>query len=153
MLFLKQCAAFVAIIGATIFALSQLPGVAGFDMQVTGWGWVWYIGGMIGYFIGHSMVFDRIDKALAVKGNSERPALETFAFESTKWFCFPVGATLGSLILPSAFTFVNPWGGVLAVAVLGVGLGLERVAQNFIKTRHAAKQAANADGKQDDGSK
>lgn len=146
MLLFKQCLAFIGILGATILIALNVPGIDDFDIQVNGWGWAWYLGGMIAYFIVHDLVFGRIDKALGVT-ESTRSNLQVFGYEATKWYAFPVGATLGSLALPAAFTFVNPLAGVALVAIMGVGFGLEKVAQRWIRASHNAKLARQAEEK------
>lgn len=149
MLFVKQLLALACTVGGTLLVISQVPAVQGSDMQITGWGWLWFIVGTIAYFIAHDMVFNRIDKALGIIREADRSTLETFLFEATKWYFLPAGALLGWLVLPGAFTFVNPLGGVLLSTILGVGLGIYTLVLNWIRARHMARQNDKTENKTD----
>ncbi|MBY0552836.1 MAG: hypothetical protein K2W95_36470 [Candidatus Obscuribacterales bacterium] len=144
MLFLKQLVAFVAIFGAAIAACYAIPAVNAFDIDINGWGWLAYFGGIIGSFIGVGFISAKVDRALGVTAGT-KSEFHTFVEESLEWFALPVGATIGWLIVPSAFVIVSPYGGWVLCGIIGIAMGLEKLVQRRIKAAHFARLAAKTD--------
>lgn len=146
MLFFKKLVAFVAIFGAAILLCQQIPAINAFDLNINGWGWLAYIGGIVGGFILHGILGSVASNALGVT-ESTKSEFHRFVEESTEWFALPVGATLGWLILPSAFVITSPYGGWLLCGIIGIALGLEKLVQRRINKAHLAKLLAQRDNK------
>lgn len=144
MLFLKKLVAFVAIFGAAIATCYAIPAVNAFDIDINGWGWLAYLGGIVGAFIGVGFISAAVDSALGVNA-STKSEFHTFIEESTEWFALPVGATIGWLILPSAFVIVSPYGGWLLCGIIGIAMGLEKLVQRRITAAYLAKLNAKTD--------
>lgn len=144
MLFLKQLAAFVAIFGIAVATCYAIPAVNAFDIDINGWGWLAYLGGIVGAFIGVGFISAAVDSALGVTA-STKSEFHTFVEESLEWFALPVGATIGWLLLPSAFVIASPYGGWILCGIIGIAMGLEKLVQRRIRAAHFAKLAAKTD--------
>lgn len=144
MLFFKKLVAFVAIFGAAILLCRQMPAINAFYYDINGWGWLAYISGYIGGGLLHGIVASVASKALGVT-ESSKSEFHRFVEESTEWFALPVGATLGWLILPSAFVITSPCGGWLLCGIIGIATGLEKLVRRRIHAAHLAKLLAQRD--------
>lgn len=127
MLFVKQILISLIIIGSAVAIAKQIPMVHGFDWYMTIGGLRWFVVWTFLALLAVDGLFNGVRARPA-----DRSALQAFAFEMAKLLCVPVGALLGWLVHPQGSAYMNPEGGVLFIAVVGVGMGLNQLAHRWI---------------------